>query len=53
MLSETDDRTLPMSELAPRTNASLSRLSHVVSKLEKPRLGGARARRRTAAGSRW
>ena len=35
MLSETDDRTLPMSELAARTNASLSRLSHVVSKLEK------------------
>jgi DNA-binding MarR family transcriptional regulator len=35
MLSETDDRTLRMSELAGRTNASLSRLSHVVSKLEK------------------
>jgi DNA-binding MarR family transcriptional regulator len=35
MLSETDDRTLPMSELAGRTNSSLSRLSHVVSKLEK------------------
>jgi DNA-binding MarR family transcriptional regulator len=35
MLSETDDRTLPMSELAARTNSSLSRLSHVVSKLEK------------------
>ncbi len=35
MLSETDDRTLRMSELAARTNASLSRLSHVVSKLEK------------------
>ena len=35
MLSETEERTLPMSELAARTNASLSRLSHVVSKLEK------------------
>jgi DNA-binding MarR family transcriptional regulator len=35
MLSETEDRTLRMSELAARVNASLSRLSHVVSKLEK------------------
>ncbi len=35
MLSESDDRTLPMSVLASRTNASLSRLSHVISKLEK------------------
>ncbi|MEP7089139.1 MAG: MarR family transcriptional regulator [Nocardioidaceae bacterium] len=35
MLSESEDRTLRMSELAGRTNASLSRLSHVVSKLEK------------------
>ena len=35
MLSESDDRTLRMSELAARANASLSRLSHVVSKLEK------------------
>ena len=35
MLSECDDRTLQMSELAVRANASLSRLSHVVSKLEK------------------
>jgi len=35
MLSEAEGRTLPMSELAARTNASLSRLSHVVSKLEK------------------
>ena len=35
MLSETDERTLPMSELAGRTNSSLSRLSHVVSKLER------------------
>ena len=35
MLSESDDRTLRMSELATRANASLSRLSHVVSKLER------------------
>ncbi|HET7388522.1 MAG TPA: MarR family transcriptional regulator [Nocardioidaceae bacterium] len=35
MLSETDRRTLTMSELAGRTNSSLSRLSHVVSKLER------------------
>jgi DNA-binding MarR family transcriptional regulator len=35
MLSETEDHTLPMSALASRTNASLSRLSHVISKLEK------------------
>jgi DNA-binding MarR family transcriptional regulator len=35
MLSESQDRTLRMSELASRTNASLSRLSHVISKLEK------------------
>lgn len=34
MLSEADDHLLPMSELAGRTNASLSRLSHVVKKLE-------------------
>jgi DNA-binding MarR family transcriptional regulator len=34
MLSEAHDRTLRMSELATQTNASLSRLSHVVSKLE-------------------
>lgn len=34
MLSEAEDRVLPMSELAARVNASLSRLSHVVSKLE-------------------
>jgi DNA-binding MarR family transcriptional regulator len=34
MLSETEDHTRPMSELAQRTNASLSRLSHVISKLE-------------------
>ena len=34
MLSETEERTLRMSELAARTSASLSRLSHVVKKLE-------------------
>lgn len=34
MLSEAEGRMLPMSELAGRTNASLSRLSHVVKKLE-------------------
>jgi DNA-binding MarR family transcriptional regulator len=34
MLAEAEDRTLRMSELAQRTNASLSRLSHVVAKLE-------------------
>lgn len=35
MLSETDDRTRTMSALARRTNASLSRLSHVITKLEQ------------------
>ena len=35
MLSENDDHTLRMSGLAAKVNASLSRLSHVVSKLEK------------------
>ncbi|MHA7293336.1 MarR family winged helix-turn-helix transcriptional regulator [Arthrobacter sp. HLT1-21] len=35
MLSETEDLTLAMSELAGRSNASLSRLSHVVKKLEQ------------------
>jgi DNA-binding MarR family transcriptional regulator len=34
MLSEKDDRLLRMSDLAGRTNASLSRLSHVITKLE-------------------
>ncbi len=34
MLSEADGRSLPMKELAARTSASLSRLSHVVTKLE-------------------
>ena len=53
MLSESDDRTLRMSELAARVNASLSRLSHVISKLEKRGLGGPQARPPRAAGSRW
>jgi DNA-binding MarR family transcriptional regulator len=35
MLSESGDRTLTMSELATRASSSLSRLSHVVAKLEK------------------
>ena len=34
MLSEADERTLRMSELAARTNATLPRLSHVVQRLE-------------------
>jgi len=34
MLSERDDRMLRMSDLAGSTNASLSRLSHVITKLE-------------------
>lgn len=35
MLSEADHKTLRMSELAGQVNASLSRLSHVVKKLEQ------------------
>ena len=35
MLSESEERTLSMSDLAGRTNASLSRLSHVITKLER------------------
>ena len=35
MLSEAEGRTLRMSELAAQVNASLSRLSHVVKKLEQ------------------
>jgi len=34
MLSEYEDHTTTMSDLAARTNSSLSRLSHVISKLE-------------------
>jgi DNA-binding MarR family transcriptional regulator len=43
LLSESDDRTLQMSELATGTNSSLSRLSHVVSRLEKRELVARRA----------
>lgn len=35
LLSEAPDRTLRMSQLAAQANASLSRLSHVISRLEK------------------
>jgi DNA-binding MarR family transcriptional regulator len=35
LLSEAPDQTLRMSQLAAQANASLSRLSHVVSRLEK------------------
>ncbi|MBO4239231.1 MarR family winged helix-turn-helix transcriptional regulator [Pseudonocardia alni] len=35
VLSEEPERTLQMSDLAARTSASLSRLSHVVGRLEK------------------
>ena len=35
MLSETEDRSLRMTALAARVNATLSRLSHVVTRLEK------------------
>jgi DNA-binding MarR family transcriptional regulator len=35
LLAESDRRTLQMSELAAGTNSSLSRLSHVISRLEK------------------
>lgn len=35
MLSEAPDRTLRMTALAAHTNATLARLSHVVSRLEK------------------
>jgi DNA-binding MarR family transcriptional regulator len=35
MLSETESHIRPMSDLAAATNASLSRLSHVISKLER------------------
>lgn len=48
LLSEAPDRQLQMSELAHRANSSLSRLSHVVSKLE--RMGW--ATRRAATGRR-
>lgn len=35
MLSEAEDRTRSMSDLASHTNSSLSRLSHVVTRMEK------------------
>lgn len=35
MLSEAPERTMPMSELASTVSSSLSRLSHVVSRLEQ------------------
>ena len=38
MLSEAPERTLRMTALAARTNATLARLSHVVSRLEKRKL---------------
>jgi DNA-binding MarR family transcriptional regulator len=38
MLSEAPERTLRMTALAQRTNATLSRLSHVVERLEGRRL---------------
>ncbi|WP_434740644.1 MarR family winged helix-turn-helix transcriptional regulator [Micromonospora sp. SH-82] len=38
VLSEEPERTLQMSDLARRTSASLSRLSHVVGRLEKREL---------------
>ena len=41
MLSEAPERTLRMTSLAQRTNATLPRLSHVVTRLERPRPGGA------------
>lgn len=34
-LSEADDETLPMSDLAHRANSTLTRLSHLISRLEK------------------
>lgn len=35
LLSEADDRTLQLKDLAAQSNATLSRLSHVVTRLEK------------------
>ncbi|CAM3053971.1 MarR family winged helix-turn-helix transcriptional regulator [Prescottella defluvii] len=48
VLSEAPDRRLRLSELAQQANASLSRLSHVVTRLEKRGW----ARRETVAGTR-
>jgi len=38
MLAEAKDRTLRISELASRTNGTLSRLSHVLNRLERREL---------------
>jgi DNA-binding MarR family transcriptional regulator len=38
MISESPGRALPLSEVAARTNSSLSRLSHVVGRLEQQQL---------------
>jgi DNA-binding MarR family transcriptional regulator len=35
MISESQGKSLPLTELASRTNASLSRLSHVIGRLEQ------------------
>ncbi|MBC7441545.1 MAG: MarR family transcriptional regulator [Ramlibacter sp.] len=35
MISEGADRSLPLTDLASRTNSSLSRLSHVIARLEQ------------------
>jgi len=35
MISESTDRSLPLTDVASRTNSSLSRLSHVVARLEQ------------------
>ena len=50
MLSEAPDRTLRMTTLAAHTNATLARLSHVVSRLEKRGLRAPGAVRRRTAG---
>src|SRR5690625_7317105 len=52
MLSEQDDRTLQLSELAELTSGSLSRLSHVLTRLERH---GRSEERRVGEerGSRW
>lgn len=39
MLSEAPERTLRMTALGQRTDATLARLSHVVRRLEEPRPG--------------
>ena len=49
MLSEAPERTLRMTSLAQRTNATLPRLSHVVSRLEDAALSSGFPAPRTAA----